>query len=190
MKRIPNFPRFKEKIYIICEGIGDKIYLDRIFSFYDSNYNINVISSSGKNRIVDKLREVLILYPHNHCFLFVDGDKNARQTIENYKRLMKQNEIECTNNIYFVNPIIEYLYLITQVDRHPTNYYTKEQYRKLFEKYFGITEYTGAQKQYEQMASKIDVNAFEKNSNKIKKNINETPSSTIIDLINKVIKKN
>ncbi|MFA5543946.1 MAG: hypothetical protein WDA47_09225, partial [Bacilli bacterium] len=89
----------------------------------------------------------------------------------------------------FVNPIIEYLYLITQVNMHPTNFYTKDKYRKLFERYFGIIEYTGTQKQYEQMVEKIDLKAFEKNANKIKKNINETPSSTIIDLVNKITKR-
>ena len=39
------------------------------------------------------------------------------------------------------------------------------------------------------MVKKIDLKAFEKNVNKIKKNINETPSSTIIDLVNKITKR-
>jgi len=189
MKRNPNIPKFKEKIYIVCEGVGDKIYLDKIFSLYESKYDIKVIPSSGKNKIIDKLREVLILHPHNKCFIFVDTDTEGIKALENYKKQMNQDEIPCTNNIYFVNPIIEYLYLITQVNMHPTNFYTKDKYRKLFERYFGIIEYTGIQKQYEQMVEKIDLKAFEKNVNKIKKDINETPSSTIIDLVNKIKKR-
>lgn len=48
MKRNPNIPKFKEKLYIVCEGVGDKIYLDKIFSLYESKYDIKVISSGGK----------------------------------------------------------------------------------------------------------------------------------------------
>lgn len=189
MKRNPNIPKFKEKLYIVCEGIGDKIYLDKILSLYESKYDIKVIPSGGKNKIIDKLREVLIFHPHNKSYIFIDTDTEGVKALENYKKQMKQNEISCINNIYFVNPIIEYLYLITQVNMHPTDFYTKDKFRKLFEKYFGIIEYAGTQKQYEQMVDKISLEAFEKNINRINKNINFTPSSTIIDLVAKITNK-
>ena len=86
MKRNPNIPKFKEKLYIVCEGVGDKIYLDKIFSLYESKYDIKVIPSGGKNKIIDKLREVLILHPHNKCFIFVDTDTEGIKALENYKK--------------------------------------------------------------------------------------------------------
>lgn len=64
MKRNPNIPCFKETVYIICEGIGDKIYLEKIFSLYDSKYDVNVIECGGKDKTVWKLRDIII------CFSF------------------------------------------------------------------------------------------------------------------------
>lgn len=89
MKRNPNIPKIKEKLYIICEGIGDKIYLDRIFSFYESKYDIKVIQSGGKNKVVSKLREVLILHPHNEYYIFIDTDMDGNNTIIRYEKEMK-----------------------------------------------------------------------------------------------------
>ena len=56
MKRNPNIPKFKEKLYVVCEGIGDKIYLDKIFSLYESKYDIKVVSCGGKNKIIDNTK--------------------------------------------------------------------------------------------------------------------------------------
>lgn len=188
MKRNPNIPKIKEKLYIICEGIGDKIYLDRIFSFYESKYDIKVIQSGGKNKVVSKLREVLILHPHNEYYIFINTDMDGNNTIIQYEKEMKQEEIPYMNKIYFVNPIVEYLYLVTKVDMHPTNFYSKSKYVNVFKKYFNIVEYNGTLKQYEMMAKKIDRESFEKSLCKIKTSINENPSSTIIELKNRVIK--
>ncbi len=188
MRRKPHIPQFKEKLYVICEGIGDKIYLDRIFSFYKSEYDIKVISSGGKDKIIDKLREILILYPYNEYFLFVDTDCDGKKAIEKYKIKMKQEEINYVERIYFVNPIIEYLYLLAKVDKHPTDFYTKNKYSKSFEKYFGIIEYTGSQKQYEEMAKQITRESFEKYLNKIKVDFHQIPSSSIVELLNKITK--
>lgn len=55
-------------------------------------------------------------------------------------------------------------------------------------KYFNIVEYSGTLKQYEMMAKKINCESFEKSLCKIKTSINENPSSTIIELKNRVIK--
>lgn len=189
MKRKPNIPKFKEKLFIVCEGIGDKIYLDKVFSLYKSKYEIKVIPSGGKDKIIDKVRDVLILHPHNECFIFVDTDIESKKTIDSYKRKMKQEEISYEGRVYFVNPIIEYLYLITQVDKHPSNYYTKGKYAKLFEKYFGIIEYSGTQKEYEEMAKKINIDTFEKNLDKISTDVLQTPSSTIKKLKEKIVTK-
>ena len=85
MKKRPNIPKLKEKLYIVCEGVGDKIYLEKVFSFYETIYEVKVIISGGKTKIVDKLREILILHPHNKCLIFIDTDTLGKNTINKYK---------------------------------------------------------------------------------------------------------
>lgn len=189
MKRRLNIPKFKEKVFIICEGVGDKIYLEKVISFYETKYDICVISSGGKDKIVNKLREVLIHHPHNEYYIFIDTDANPKEVINNYQKQMKQEGINHVDKIYCVNPIIEYLYLITQTNKHPTNFYTKNKYAKLFEKHFGIYEYSGTQKQYEEMAKRIDKDSFKKSKALISVDIYHSPSSTITLLIDKIIQK-
>lgn len=186
MKRKSNIPIFKEKIYIICEGIGDKVYLDKVFSFYNNNYDIRVIPSNGKDKLVDKLKEVLILHPYNEYYLFVDTDFLGKETITKYEQQLKLEEISYKNRIYFVNPIIEYLFLINKVDKHPSNFFTKNKYVKLFEKYFNIKDYSGTIKQYEILAKQITKNSFEMYSSKIKSDVSITPISSILELIERI----
>ena len=189
MKRNPKIPKFKEKVFIICEGIGDKIYLDRIFSFYESKYDIRVIQSNGKQNIVDKLKDVLIFNPYNEWFIFMDTDVNVKKNIEELECLLDSEEINYKDRLFFVNPIIEYLYLTSKVDKHPTSYYTKNKYSRIFAKEFGLKEYRGTQKQYEQLASQINHDDFEKLILNVKTDISQCPSSTIISLIDRIIKK-
>lgn len=55
-------------------------------------------------------------------------------------------------------------------------------------KYFGIFEYTGTQKQCEDMASQITKDSFEKSLNKVNTSIHNMPSSTIRELKDKILK--
>lgn len=186
IKRKPNLPNVKEKINIICEGDGDKSYLDKVLNFYNIKYKIIVHPSNSINLIVDKLKKVLKVNSLNKYYIFIDGDGKYESRYNTLIRELKAEEIDYKGKIFFVNPLIEYLFLINKVDKHPTTLIKKEQYATLIEKYFNIKQYDGTIKQYEEIVSQINKQSFERYIAKVSKDYNVLPSSSILDLIEKV----
>ena len=88
------------------------------------------------------------------------------------------------NNLSF---FLEYLYLINKINRHPTSYFTKNQYSKLIEKYYMINEYNGTEKQYEEMSKSISKESYEKYIKNVKINVKNVPSSSIELLKRKIV---
>mgnify|MGYP003315272053 CR=1 FL=1 len=186
IKRKPNLPNIKEKINIICEGDGDKLYLDKVLNFYNVKYKINVQPSNSINLIVDELKKVLKINSLNEYYVFFDSDGDYQNRYNQIVKELKKEEIDYKGKIFFVNPLIEYLFLINKVDRHPTTFIKKEQYSPLIEKYFNIENYEGTVKQYKDIGCQITKESFEKYINKVSNDFNVIPSSNILDLIEKI----
>ncbi|MBE6130927.1 MAG: hypothetical protein E7183_04325 [Erysipelotrichaceae bacterium] len=183
INRKPSLPKIKEKVFVICEGEGDKIYLNKVLNFYNDKYDIKIFPSNSVNLIVDQLKKVLKVNSENKYYIFFDIDGNYKRSINKLINELKQEGISYKGKIFFVNPIIEYLFIINKINRHPTNFLTKEQYAPLIEKYFGIKKYEGTIKQYNEIVFQISKETFELYINNVSTDGNIVPSSTILDLI-------
>lgn len=194
MMRVSNIRRStmnfqKEDLYLVVEGEVDEIFLNKILSFIPSKYNVRVRVANGNGNIPIHVNILKKIYSYSKIVVLYDLD--ASVNVEDLKRYLKNKQVNIKEeDIFFVNPCIEYLIVLTK-EVNTNKFKNKRDYQELFKKYFGINEYAGHIPQVEQIIDQLtinDYNNFVDNLKKISSNDNVLPSTNFLSFIEKIRK--
>ena len=174
----------KEDLYLVVEGEVDEIFVSKILSFIPSKYNVRVRVANGNGNIPIHVNILKKIYSYSKIVVLYDLDANSN--IDDIKRYLKNKQVNLKDDeIFFVNPCVEYLIVLTKEVKN------KRDYQELFKKYFGVSEYAGHIPQVEQIVEQLtfsDYNNFVDNLKKVSSNDNVLPSTNFINFIDKIKK--
>lgn len=191
-KFVRRHPLFKEHLYIVCEGIADEIFLDKFFKQFELKYEVKVIGSGSINNIFNTYKKIKAVHNDITVIIFIDLDGKGDKNLKKIKDDFKNNGFKSIKDIYFVNPVIEFLFVLAKEDKH-SMYTKKEDYKKDIKRLYGIDEYKGARKECEKIVSLISLKEWEDFKTKImncNKEFNQLPSTNLYKLLDRLkIKK-
>lgn len=192
MMRVSNVRRttrnfLKEDLYLVVEGEVDEIFLNKILSFFPTKYNIRVRVANGNGNIPIHVNILKKIYSYSQIMVMYDLD--ASNNKEDLKRYLRNKQVSLKDeDIFFVNPCIEYLIVLTK-EVNKDKYTSKRDYQDLFKKYFGISDYAGHIPQVEQIAEQLTVADFDNlldNLRKVSSDDTVLPSTNFLKFIERV----
>lgn len=192
MMRVSNVRRatrnfLKEDLYLVVEGEVDEIFLNKILSFFPTKYNVRVRVANGNGNIPIHVNILKKIYSYSQIMVMYDLD--ASNTKDDLKRYLKNKQVSLKDeDIFFVNPCIEYLIVLTK-EVNKDKYTGKRDYQDLFKKYFGVSDYAGHIPQVEQIVEQLTVNDFDNlldNLRKVSSDDNVLPSTNFLKFIERV----
>ena len=179
----------KEDLYLVVEGEVDEIFLNKILSFVPSKYNVRVRVANGNGNIPIHVNILKKIYSYSKIMVLYDLD--ASSTMADLNRYLKNKQVSIKEDeIFFVNPCIEYLIILTK-EVNTNKFKNKRDYQELFKKYFGINEYAGHIPQVEQIVEQLtmnDYNNFVDNLKRISSDDTVLPSTNFLKFIDKIKK--
>ena len=194
MMKVSNLRRttrnfLKEDLYLVVEGEVDEIFVNKIISFMSTKYNVRVRVANGNGNIPIHVNILKKIYSYSKIMVLYDLD--ASVNLEDIKRYLKNKQVSLKDDeIFFVNPCIEYLIVLTkEVNRD--KYKGKRDYQDLFRKYFSINDYAGHIPQVENIVEQLTVSDFDNfvdNLKKVSSDDNTLPSTNFLCFIDKIKK--
>lgn len=179
----------KEDLYLVVEGEVDEIFLNKILSFIPSKYNVRVRVANGNGNIPIHVNILKKIYSYSKIMVLYDLDANTN--MEDLKRYLKNKQVNLKDeDIFFVNPCIEYLITLTK-EVNTNKFKNKRDYSEIFKKYFAIGEYAGHIPQVENIVDQLtinDYNNFVDNLRKVSSNDNVLPSTNFYKFIERIKK--
>ena len=194
MMKVSNIRRntrnyLKEDLYLVVEGEVDEIFINKIISFMSTKYNVRVRVANGNGNIPIHVNILKKIYSYSKIMVLYDLD--ASVNLDDLKRYLKNKQVTLKEDeIFFVNPCIEYLIVLTK-EVNNNKFKNKRDYQDLFKKYFSISDYAGHIPQVEQIVEQItlaDYDNFVDNLKKVSNNDNVLPSTNFLGFIEKVKK--
>ena len=181
MRKIPNL---RPDLYLLVEGYADNSTLLKIIKEFDLKYNVKIIDSKGFNNIVNRYLDCITKYPYSKIFVFCDLDGN--KTLKYIKSLFCDKDINIdTASIYFVNPIIEFLWFISR-KQQAIKYTKKKEFNKFIKDEFNISEYRGTKDQIDKIIKQLNEKDLKNMLINIKRLVSdndiELPSTNILKL--------
>lgn len=192
MMRVSNVRRatrnfLKEDLYLVVEGEVDEIFLNKILSFFPTKYNVRVRVANGNGNIPIHVNILKKIYSYSQIMVMYDLD--ASNNKEDLKRYLRNKQVSLKDeDIFFVNPCIEYLIVLTK-EINKDKYTSKRDYQDLFKKYFGVSDYAGHIPQVEQIVEQLTVTDFDNlldNLRKVSSDDNTLPSTNFLKFIERV----
>ena len=179
-----KIPICNPDLYIIVEGYSDKLTLYRIIEFFKLKYNVKIIDAIGCGNIVNRYLDYKSKYPYSDVLVFYDLD--GYKSIKNIEQLFINKGIKIKKEfIYFVNPIIEFLWFIAR-KKQAIKYTRKKDFIKFIEKEFNIINYKSSKNQIDKIIKQLsgeDINNMLSNIKMIvSDNDGELPSTNILKL--------
>ena len=111
--------------------------------------------------------------------------------LKDLKRYLRNKQVSLKDeDIFFVNPCIEYLIVLTK-EVNKNKFKNKRDYQELFKKYFGVSDYAGHIPQVENIVEQLTVGDFDNfvdNLRHISSDDNVLPSTNFLYFIDKVRK--
>ena len=192
MMRVSNIRRttrnfLKEDLYLVVEGEVDEIFINKIISFMPTRYNIRVRVANGNGNIPIHVNILKKIYSYSQIMVLYDLDVTNNK--EDLKRYLKNKQVTLKDDeIFFVNPCIEYLIALTK-EVNTNRFKSKRDYQDIFKKYFGVSDYAGHIPQVEQIVEQLTINDFHnfvENLKKVSSDDNVLPSTNFYKFIEKV----
>ena len=192
MMRVSNIRRttrnfLKEDLYLVVEGEVDEIFINKIISFMPTRYNIRVRVANGNGNIPIHVNILKKIYSYSQIMVLYDLDVTNNK--EDLKRNLKNKQVTLKDDeIFFVNPCIEYLIALTK-EVNTNRFKSKRDYQDIFKKYFGVSDYAGHIPQVEQIVEQLTINDFHnfvENLKKVSSDDNVLPSTNFYKFIEKV----
>ncbi len=141
--------KIKENIYLICEGITEVEFVEKIKSTFESKYNVIMENAQSGDRIVKKYKNILKMNPYAKVLIMIDLDNKRK--IKDIHNLFKQSEFDVDKtDIYFVNPTFELIFVMCKRNSKPIT-----GYKKLMKDIYGIDEYDKSEKQIKKIVKQI-----------------------------------
>ena len=133
-------------------------------------------------------KAIVILFPEDE-YLKKSCIPLFNECIE--KRYLKNKQVSLDDDeIFFVNPCIEYLIALTK-EVNKNKFKNKRDYQEIFKKYFGVSDYAGHIPQVENIVEQLTVSDFDNfvdNLRHVSIDDNVLPSTNFLYFIDKVRK--
>ena len=147
-------------------------------------YNVKIIDALGSGNIVNRYLDYISKYPYSKILVFYDLDGN--KTLKDIKKIFEDKDIDIDSNfIYFVNPLIEFLWFISK-KKQAIKWTQKKDFVKFIEREFNVLEYKGTKRQIDKIINQLNSNDINNMFNNIKKIISDKdcfiPSTNILKL--------
>lgn len=159
---------------------------------YSTNYNIDIKNAKSGTKIIKKYKDSKKIHPEKTTLVLYDLD--GKTTVEDIKKIYRNSGIKLgKHDLYFVNPKIEFLFILWYEKRAYT-IVTDEQYQELIKKVYGIENY---EKSAEQLTKIMKIITIEKvelileylKQLKLNRDSKELPSTNFEDLFNLLFEK-
>ncbi len=151
-----KIPILKTDLYLIVEGYADSITISRITKELVLKYNVKIVESLGFDNIVNRYLNYASKYPYSKILIFCDLDN--KKTVKDIRKLFTDKDVNIDiNTIYFVNPMIEFLWFISR-KRQAVKYTKKKDFAKFIEREFGVLEYKGSKIQVDKIIKQLNSN--------------------------------
>ena len=177
----------KEDLYLVVEGEVDEIFVNKIISFMSTKYNVRVRVANGNGNIPIHVNILKKIYSYSKIMVLYDLD--ASSTMADLNRYLKNKQVSIKEDeIFFVNPCIEYLIVLTK-EVNTNKFKNKRDYQDLFKKYFNINDYAGHIPQVEEIVDQLTIEDFNNLLDNLKRVSNDDevlPSTNFLKFIEKV----
>lgn len=162
----PNINFNKHKICIICEGLEEIKYLERLVELKVWNYiyNFKLIDAKGNGNLSSKYQYWYNSALYDIVLVFCDTDKNY----ENIKHNINEIENNADNIIIFSDPCTMQIVIKHWTDKNIKTSIKKEN-AKLIEKCTGVKNYEGNKNQINAMMLKITIENYYKMKSRLGK---------------------
>lgn len=180
-----NLEFLKEDLYLVVEGEIDEMFVNKIISFFPTKYNVRIRVANGNGNIPIHVNILKKIYSYSKIMVLYDLDGNSN--LENINKYLKNKEVNLKKeDIFFINPCVEHLFLLAKVF-NMEHLRIKKDYQPYFQKYYGVSDYAGHLPQVEEMIEQItyhDYCNFIDNLEKLSEDDNALPSSNFLKFIN------
>ena len=190
MMKVSNLRRntrnfLKEDLYLVVEGEVDEIFVNKIISFISTKYNVRVRVANGNGNIPIHVNILKKIYSYSKIMVMYDLDGN--NNLDMISKYLKNKEVVLKrDDIFFVNPCIEHLFLLSKV-YNDAGLKTKKDYQPYFQKYYGVSDYAGHLPQVEEMIENLTYNDYLTlidNLKRLSEDDNDLPSSNFLRFLN------
>ena len=187
--RRTNLEFLKEDLYLVVEGEIDEMFISKIISFLPTKYNVRIRVANGNGNIPIHVNILKKIYSYSKIMVMYDLDGN--NNLDTILKYLKNKEVNLKReDIFFVNPCVEHLFLLAKTyDEH--GFKTKKDYQPYFQKYYGVSDYAGHLPQVEEMIDQITHHDFANlvdNLRRMSEDDNDLPSSNFLRFLNYIKK--
>lgn len=187
--RRSNLEFLKEDLYLVVEGEIDEMFISKIISFLPTKYNVRIRVANGNGNIPIHVNILKKIYSYSKIMVMYDLDGN--NNLDMINKYLKNKQVNLKKeDIFFVNPCVEHLFLMVK-EFNNDRLRVKKDYQPFFAKYYGVSEYGGHLNQVEEMIEQItyhDFNNFLDNLKRMSEDDNDLPSSNFLRFINYIKK--
>ncbi|AKC95962.1 hypothetical protein VC03_05675 [Sneathia vaginalis] len=155
----PNIKFNKYKICIICEGLEEKKYLERLIELkvWNKIYDFILVDSKGNGNISSRYQYWYNISRYDIVLVFCDADKDY----ENIKKKINEIHNRANDVIIFSYPCTMQIVIKHWTDKNIKTSIKKEN-SKLIEKCTGVKNYEGNKNQINGMMLKITKENYDK----------------------------
>ncbi|NLD26391.1 MAG: hypothetical protein GX661_03420, partial [Acholeplasmataceae bacterium] len=131
--------------------------------------------------VINKLYATKSKFPDSHVLVFVDLDREGQSRIEDlWNKIVQKGltQLIKKHEIFFVNPCIEYLFIIAKENNHP-KFCTNKQYKDEKERIYG----TDFDAKIIELLQEDKFETLNHNLCRVQKAADDYPSTNIEDLV-------
>ena len=126
-----NLEFLKEDLYLVVEGEIDEMFVSKIISFIPTKYNVRIRVANGNGNIPIHVNILKKIYSYSKIMVMYDLDGN--NNLDMISKYLKNKEVVLKrDDIFFVNPCIEHLFLLSKV-YNDAGLKTKKDYQPYFQ---------------------------------------------------------
>lgn len=184
-----NLEFLKEDLYLVVEGEIDEMFVSKIISFIPTKYNVRIRVANGNGNIPIHVNILKKIYSYSKIMVLYDLD--GSNNLDSITKYLKNKEVNLKReDIYFINPCVEHLFLLVKEINHE-RFRNKKDYQPYFSKYYAVNDYAGHLAQVEEMINQInyhDFNNFMDNLKRVSEDDNDLPSTNFLRFLNYIKK--
>ena len=176
----------KKSLYLICEGLTEKLFVEKLKSTFESKYDsIEIVNANGKDKIVKKYKNIKRI---NDYDINIMCDLDGKKSINDIIKVFKDNGVKIDKkDIYFINPTFELIFVMCKLKKVYISGYPKH-----IKDIYGVEEYDKHEDQIKAIIKQInkeDIIFLMNNMKRFLSHIDtETRSSNYDVLFNKLFK--
>ena len=180
-----GFPKLKKikDILIICEGEEEFDYLSRLKSLNVFSKNFKLENAKSISNLSSKYNYHKEINDYKRIYVICDADDEPHKALKKALR-----EID-RKNVFWINPCslqLQILHFSSELIKNAE----KSKNEKIINKVFDIKDYRATKEQRDKINNRINAENFNimmQRLKKLSKNINDIPSTNILELFEKLL---